>query len=262
MFYNQPMRPAPLFSIIIPTLNEEDSLPGLLSDLTAQTLADFEVWIEDARSEDKTPAIGRAMADKDNRFHFEGIEVRNVSSQRNAGAQKARGKWLIFLDADSRINPNFLTELKKQLSKYPCDACNLFADPDKKDKSSLLFIAAQNVALYAMTTVGIPYAVGACFICKKAVFDAVGGFNPAIHHMEDSELARRIKEHGFIVRMLIAPKYVYSLRRQREEGTLKIIAKNYPYYLKSLIANEFVTPAEVYPMLGGKAHKVKAKERK
>lgn len=246
----------PLFSIIIPTLNEEEALPHLLSDLDQQTFFDFEVTIVDAYSEDKTPQIALHQC-QNPKFHLVQTKERNVSTQRNLGAKQSRGTWLIFFDADSRIKPTFLAQLASGLKKYPCDACNLFAQPDKKDKSSVLFVAAQNIALYTLTAVGVPYAVGACFAVKRHVFERVGGFNPQIHHMEDSELARRIKEARYSVRMLVSPRYVYSLRRQRKEGTLKIIATNYPYYLKSLIANEFVTPKELYPMKGGKAHEKK-----
>jgi len=244
------------FSIVIPTLNEEVALPHLLSDLRHQTHTKFEVYIVDATSTDKTLEIAKNAA-SDPRFNLINSTKGNVSAQRNLGASKSKGEWLIFFDADSRIKPNFLSQLLTQLKKYPCDACNLFAEPDRKDKSSTLFVAAQNIALYTLTTVGIPYAIGACFVCKREVFSRVGGFNPQIHHMEDSELARRIKDAGFNVRMLVSPKYVYSLRRQRKEGTLKIIAANYPYYLKSLIANEFVTPQELYPMKGGSSHEPK-----
>jgi glycosyltransferase involved in cell wall biosynthesis len=251
---------APAFSIIIPTLNEEVALPHLISDLQNQTFNNFEVFMVDANSKDKTIEIAK-KAESDARFTTITSPEQNVSVQRNFGASKAKGDWLIFFDADSRIESGFLKELGKQLSKYPCDACNLFAEPDRKDKSSTLFVAAQNIALYTLTTVGIPYAIGACFVCKRAVFEKVQGFNPQIHHMEDSELARRIKDAGFNVRMLVTPKYTYSLRRQRKEGTLKIIAANYPYYLKSLIANEFVTPQELYPMKGGSSHHSKRRGR-
>lgn len=250
----------PAFSIIIPTLNEEIALPHLITDLQNQSYSNFEVLVVDADSKDKTLEIAK-RAESDSRFSTLSSPEQNVSVQRNFGASKAKAEWLIFFDADSRIGPGFLKELLKQLNKYPCDACNLFAEPDRKDKSSTLFITAQNIALYTLTTVGIPYAIGACFVCKREVFNKVEGFNPQIHHMEDSELARRIKDAGFNVRMLVSPKYTYSLRRQRQEGTLKIIAANYPYYLKSLIANEFVTPQELYPMKGGSSHQSKRRGR-
>lgn len=243
----------PYFSIIIPCLNEETALPELIADLKSQDFSDFEVNIVDSYSVDKTVDIGK-QATTDSRFHFSQIKERNVSTQRNRGAKLSTGTWLIFLDADSRVPTSFLTQLKQQLRKYPCDACNLAAEPDQKDKNSLLFIAAQNIGLLTMTMVGIPYAVGACFVCRRSVFEKVGGFDPKIYHMEDSELARRIKDAGYSVRMLLSPVYTYSLRRQRKEGTLKIIAANYPYYLKSLVSNEFVTPKERYPMNGGTEH--------
>jgi len=48
------MTKEPFFSIIIPCLNEEKSLPLLLKDLAGQTLQDFEVIVVDGQSQDKT----------------------------------------------------------------------------------------------------------------------------------------------------------------------------------------------------------------
>ena len=54
----------PFFSIVIPTLNEEDYLPNLLGDLTKQTKKDFEVIIADGYSKDETKQVVKAFKKK------------------------------------------------------------------------------------------------------------------------------------------------------------------------------------------------------
>lgn len=244
----------PVISLIIPCLNEEDALPLLLRDIAKQTFANFEVLIVDAKSDDQTPQIAKQFT-ADPRFQLITTAKRNVSHQRNLGAAKATSNWLVFFDADTRIRANFLAELIKSLEQTPCDACNPYALADSRETNSRAFVAAQNLLIDTMAALGIPYAVGACFVCKAEVFKQVGGFNPTINHMEDSELARRIKDRGFTFRIIHHPKYVYSLRRLRQEGTLSILVTSFPYYLKSLVAKQYTTPAHKYPMQGGSRFK-------
>lgn len=246
---------SPYFSVIIPALNEEAVLPHLLLDLTQQTHTNFEVIIVDGGSTDKTlPHIHAVQKDHPN-FFLESSKKKNVSIQRNTGALLAKGAWLVFLDADSRVDADFLETLQKQLKRTGCDGFTCYAVPDTPSLDAIAYVQMQNILLETMATFGTPYSVGACMGMKKSVFEEVGGFDSSIHHMEDSELAKRMHEYGYIFRVLHTPTYVYSLRRQRKEGKLTIIKKLFPYYIKSMISNEFTTPEELYKMDGGEQFK-------
>lgn len=241
------------FSVIIPILNEEKALPFLLQDLLEQTYRSFEVIVVDAHSSDSSAEIANSFALRLPSFTLESSKEHNVSIQRNKGAASSQGEWLLFLDADTRIERTFLKEMKQQLEAAPCDAGNPYARPDSTDIASKLYISLQNHLLETMVAMQIPYAIGACFLCKRVVFQKTGGFNPTIHHMEDSELARRIHDQGFVFRIFKHPFFTYSLRRQRKEGTLKFVSTHFPYYLRSFITKEYRTPKKLYPMTGGKA---------
>ncbi len=241
----------PFFSIIIPTLNEEETLPHLFVDLSHQTFRSFEVLTIDGGSKDDTLEIVENAMKKNKQFSLLHSKKQNVSIQRNLGASTACGKWILFLDADSRIECDFLSVLKSQLSKRDCDAFTCFAVPDTTSIDAIAYVQLQNILLETMATLGTPYSVGACMGCKKTVFEKLGGFNSRIHHMEDSEFSKRIHENGYKFCVLRKPIYVYSLRRQRKEGKLKMMTKLFPYYLKSMVTNEFDTPAKLYPMKGG-----------
>lgn len=101
----------PVLSILIPARNEELRLPGLLESILAQkTSQDLEILILDDQSEDRTSEVIQQFQKKDSRIH------RLAGSPLPRGwcgkqwacwslARKAHGRWLLFLDADVRIEP-------------------------------------------------------------------------------------------------------------------------------------------------------------
>ncbi|MFW6329641.1 MAG: glycosyltransferase, partial [Alkalispirochaetaceae bacterium] len=88
-------------SVVIPAFNEEQLLPILLDSLKAQEFTDFEVIVADADSEDETARIAEEAGA---RVVPGGMPARG----RNAGAAVAEGRFIIFLDADVRVPPNFV----------------------------------------------------------------------------------------------------------------------------------------------------------
>ena len=98
-------------SIIIPTINEADNLPLLLSDLS-NIQTEGEIIIVDCGSEDKTIDIANIYGAK----VFLSKE-RNRGLQLNIGAKNSTGDWLIFLHADSRLTHDWLTKIKSILTE-------------------------------------------------------------------------------------------------------------------------------------------------
>ena len=96
----------PKISIIIPTYNESQHLPLLLSDLSTSN-EEAEIIIVDCNSEDKTVEIGKLYGSKIHKS-----KKKNRGLQLNIGAKKATGKWFIFLHADSRLNQDWLKKVK------------------------------------------------------------------------------------------------------------------------------------------------------
>ena len=96
-------------SIIIPTLNEANNLPLLLSDLlTIQK--EGETIIVDCGSEDKTIDIANIYGAKVYK-----VKERNRGLQLNIGAKNAKGEWLIFLHGDTRLTYDWFTKIKSLL---------------------------------------------------------------------------------------------------------------------------------------------------
>ena len=96
-------------SIIIPTLNEANNLPLLLSDLSI-THNIGEILIVDCGSEDRTIDVANIYGAKVYKS-----KERNRGLQLDVGAKHSKGEWLIFLHADTRLIHDWLTKIKSVL---------------------------------------------------------------------------------------------------------------------------------------------------
>ena len=98
-------------SIIIPTINEANNLPLLLSDLSIMK-KEGEIIIVDCGSEDKTIEIANIYGAK----VFISKE-KNRGLQLDIGAKNSKGDWLIFLHADTRLTYNWFGKINSFLKK-------------------------------------------------------------------------------------------------------------------------------------------------
>ena len=102
----------PKVSIIIPVYNVEAYLPACLDSVLAQTLEDIEVICIDDASPDRCGQILEDYAARDARMQVIHLpENRQQGYGRNRGQERARGKYVYFLDSDDMITPNAMQEL-------------------------------------------------------------------------------------------------------------------------------------------------------
>lgn len=249
----------PFFSIIIPTLNEENYISGLLKDIARQKKAPtFEVFVVDAKSEDKTKEKVLDFANKLN-IKFIISSRRNLSFQRNLGVKKASGKYIILFDADVRIKTNFLLNAYKITQTNS----NLIIVPlgDEKQKSIKYsnITALTNNFMSLSQYIGRPFIYGACLIIERNFFIHMGGFvinlnqDKNILFPEDIDFMIRSYQAG--IKGFYSDKLVFtpSYRRFEKEGWIRSLAKYIPVSSELILrgkANLFSMPYE----MGGRAH--------
>ena len=173
----------PTLSIIIPTLNEANHLPLLFADLNAWP-NDFEVIIVDGGSKDLTIDIA----------NIQGVNVikslkKNRGYQLKIGASKANGDWLLFLHADSRLEPKWSTSLIKILTNQSSKKFAWFFD-FKIKKNNLEFRILEIAVAFRSYFLQKPYGDQGLLI-HKDLYYILGGFSP-IKIMEDLDLITRI----------------------------------------------------------------------
>lgn len=100
----------PLVSIITPAYNAEAFIGATLQSVLDQTWTDFEVLVFDDRSTDGTADVAQSFADRDQRIELIRLPKNfgAPAGPRNLGVQRARGKWVAFLDADDIWHPDKL----------------------------------------------------------------------------------------------------------------------------------------------------------
>lgn len=91
----------PLVSIITPVYNGEDNIGHTIESVVNQTLKDFELIIVDDLSTDNTKNIVKEYAKNDSRIKFYTLEKKGgASAARNLAIEKAKGRYIAFLDGD------------------------------------------------------------------------------------------------------------------------------------------------------------------
>lgn len=207
----------PELSVIIPTLNEVEALPRLLADLASQTGVDFEVLVSDGGSTDATCAS--AVATLAN-FRMAGEVLTGEAGrgrQLNRGASLARGPWLLFLHADSRLpDPltlaNGLSLLRSEENLRQAGHFSLrFELPDEERHFEYFFCEVKARGGFAGTIHG-----DQGFLLSRAHFNELGGFREDLPVLEDTLLAEKVRSQGGW--HLLPATIVTSPRRFMAEG--------------------------------------------
>lgn len=215
------------FSIIIPTLNEEHFLGGLLADLANQDYTDFEVLHVDGKSEDRTCEIAKSYASQLVLSSLTSSR-RNLSFQRNLGASHAKGAYLIFLDADVRIpRKSFLAGIAKEIQKTHARIYFPKVKIDKDDVFMKIIWELYNASVEISKRSHAPIPTSGMLIIEKEFFEKIGQYTVTqkqdnnILFAEDQDILRKAKKHGVVGTAISHVSYHMSLRRFEREGWLK-----------------------------------------
>lgn len=219
----------PRFSIVIPTYNRANSIAKTLDSVFSQSMTDFEVVVVDDGSTDNTGDVVSKYVDrKALLYYFQ--PNRGVSSARNFGAEKASGEYLLFLDSDDSVAPNWLLDYEKNILE---------------DGADLLYCGITRIkhgVVVGYTDPVNPYNDGvACgnfipgsFCLKRELFESVGGYDPILSYSENTELSFRLKQKGLKEKFISACNLLYEVSEDglsrnwlnRKKAMLHIIKKH------------------------------------
>ena len=183
------------FSVIIPAHNEEKYIKkcicGICRAAKAAAPDKVQIIVVANRCTDRTAEIAARC----------GAEVignydRHISRIRNAGAARARGEIIVTVDADSVMTKGSLCEIRSMLSsgKYIGGGSNMkFSRMSLGIAVSAVYIAAHLLPRFIKNRSMLS---GGMFWCKKADFDAIGGFDTELVSMEDMDFAERLSRYG------------------------------------------------------------------
>lgn len=214
----------PFFSIIIPTLNEERHIGVLLEDLSKQKYQDYEVIIVDGHSTDKTVQIIEDWQQKLNKVSLVKAHKKGVCFQRNQGAETAKGKYLVFLDADVRLYKQYLSSIHSCIKKTSARFITTYQLPDIRNSLDMFLIQVANYTFEMLILINKQMAPEYNFIIDKRIFDSVGGFDEKAVFAEAHELSIRIWKKKRVKLHVIKKNLLkWSFRRLRRDGRLPVI---------------------------------------
>ena len=108
----------PEVSVIIPMYNCERYVPGLLKMFSEQSFKDFEVICVIDGATDRTEQLVKEYCEKDRRFSYIYQKNGGAGKARNTGLDMARGKYIVFSDADDIYFENYLEKLYETASEF------------------------------------------------------------------------------------------------------------------------------------------------
>lgn len=229
-------------ALIIPTKNEEKSLPPLLKSLKKQTFNKFDILIADANSKDKTISIAK-------KYNCTIVEGGLPAIGRDNGAKEAikRGaKTLIFIDSDVVIpKKDFIKKVVNEFKKRNLDvACTEIEPIEVKNRKILnaetkLFYHVYNLILNSSSKGKSPFMQN-FMVSKSKVHNKIGGFGN-LDFGEDSAYSKKAVRMGYKFGVLKSPgKIALSIRRFEEKGFWKMVILYLYFNARIIFGHEFL----------------------
>lgn len=186
-------QPKPAVSVVIPARNEERYIASALASVAAQScpLDSLEAIVVDNGSTDATHAAVQSFSAFEPRLAVTLVEHAQpgVAGAKNRGAALARGRYLIFLDADSRMAPDLAARvLEHAEAGSPAGSIRITADSnDRLDRAFFDLIEFGKVLF------GIRAQM---LYSERELFLQFGGFKEGLRLAEDRELLARLQRAG------------------------------------------------------------------
>lgn len=215
-------------SIVIPAFNEERLLPATLASVRAAAAA-FEArgWMTerivcDNNSTDRTAAIASADGAT---VVFE--PVNQIARARNAGAARASGDWLVFVDADSRPTPELFAEAAEAIAGGRCIAGGCTVRLDTSRVWVRFFVLLWN----AISRIR-GWAAGSFMFCEASAFRQSGGFSQEIYAAEEIDLFRRLNRMARERRRSIVILHRHPLETSDRKVRLYTVREYLAFFVK------------------------------
>lgn len=215
-------------AVVVPVLNEAESLPGLLADLKGQVPPLAEVVVVDGGSHDGTLELLRREERRLPALRVLEAQGATPGRGRNEGIAAATAGVLVTLDAGSRVGPGFVAALAAAAGPR-----TVSVGVAEADARTAFDRAVGWFTLRAFKPRDRPGPVGAEFLpagrngfgFTRAAWDAAGGYPPELPWGEDKLFVRALREAGF--ELTAVPEAVVRWRPRRSLAELYRQYRNY-----------------------------------
>jgi glycosyltransferase involved in cell wall biosynthesis len=207
---------SPLVSCIVPVFNGERYIREALDSIFAQTYRPLEIIVADDGSTDNTAVLVGSYGD---RVRCLGQNNQGPAAARNLGICAGKGEFIAFLDADDLWHRE---KLERQMARFQ-------ARPELEH----CVAHAQNFWIAEMDAEAekyqrhrisqpLPGYVTGTLLARRAIFDAVGLFNPALAHGDSTDWFLRAAERGAVMELF---SDVLLFRRLHPANRSRVLAE-------------------------------------
>jgi len=214
----------PLVSVIVPARNEAPNVGRCLESVCRQDYSALEVLAIDDNSTDDTPRILARLAEDEPRLRvLAGAPLAPGWTGKNfalaQAAAHAQGEWLLFLDADTWLEPGTISAAVAHAAERKLGLLSLVTRQElagfweRVIQPVVLLVIALALPLKAINDSrrpGVAYANGQFLLVRAAAYEKAGGHAAERDSVvEDSALARAVKAAGFGVQLADGRGFVH-----------------------------------------------------
>lgn len=255
-----------LISIIIPVYKVEKYLDRCVQSVVKQDYENIEILLVDDGSPDGCPALCDAWAEKDSRIRVIHQQNGGLSAARNTGIEAAKGSWLMFVDSDDWVEPDFCSLPLLYAEKENCDLVVFGIDKVHEDRSTELCptgfrnqIMSKEEVMLALASLRMGnYVVNKLY--KKELFRSIRF--PVGRNWEDLATTYLLLERAEQIYHITAPLYHYFIHNesitqvrlsikqysdifQAREAQHSFFAKQYPAAAEVMLDDRITTALQV-----------------
>lgn len=247
-------------TIAILTKNSEKTIGYTLASLAQQKLDNwlFEIIVVDGMSTDRTldiieqwvPRLKRKFGENLSRFLIVQEKINTIGFARNVALKFAKGAWILWLDSDNIMSPNYISEaLSKGLTSeenvavfYPNHvkpiAKNLISKVILRYLShASMYKAISHYYILKLPIHKLRYTAMQGTLCNVKALRNVGGFNPILPAAEDVDLFLRLMNRGYTAESFNGTLYFF-IRRNLRSWFKQAVYWGYGQYLLSHLGRE------------------------
>jgi len=217
------LKEEPLVSVLIPARNEEKNIQNCLNSLTNQTYSNLEIIVLDDNSNDKTYEISRTIGHRNKNIRvIKGKKLPPDWNGKNWACQQlsleAKGKWLLFTDADTIHQPHSVRKAVGAAEKNESDFLSCLPRLIAKTWSEKLYMSIIHFVFVAIIPWKMikfnrkskfPFGMGPFMLIKKEMYWKFGGYEAQKKViLDDMGLARLVKDNDGVITILDGTDFV------------------------------------------------------
>lgn len=209
----------PLISVIVPAYNAETFIAETIDSILSQTYPNIEILVVDDGSQDSTPEIVKAFAEKNQNIILLQQLNKGVASARNLAIEKSKGEYIAPIDADDIWFPKKLEKQMQLMLESDPSLGMVYTWSVYLNEDSTLTKTCQTS--YFEGNIFIPLLYGNCLgnasspLIRRSCISKVGGYNCELKEQkaqgcEDWELYLRIAEY---YKVKVVPEVLVGYRQ-------------------------------------------------